>query len=48
MWNVPENIIDPPENYHCHSCGTSFYPRILEEWDEDDTILCYECADFDG
>jgi len=57
MLNIPERQIDPPEDLHCEECGKRFYPGINQEWrqllydndyEENEPVLCYECATFDG
>ena len=48
MLNIPERQIDPPEDLHCEECGKRFYPSINQEWGENEPVLCYDCATFDG
>jgi len=57
MLNIPERQIDPPEDLNCEECGKRFYPGINQEWrqllydndyEENEPVLCYECATFDG
>ncbi len=48
MWDIPENIIDPPDHWTCEECYRHFYPNYGEEPGEDERVLCYECETFDG
>ena len=48
MWDIPENIIDPPDHWSCEECGSHFYPNYGEEPAEDERVLCYSCDSFDG
>jgi hypothetical protein len=46
MYDLPENIIDPPEHWTCEECWRDFYPTYGEETAEDERVLCYECYTF--
>ena len=48
MWDIPERDLDPPEHWTCQECGSHFYLSLNEEPEEDEPILCRECASFDG
>ena len=48
MWDSPERELDPPEHCTCHECGNHFDMDFSEESEEDGSVLCYECANFDG
>jgi transcription elongation factor Elf1 len=57
MLDMPEQPINPPEDFYCEECGRSFYPEINQEWrkllyyndyEENEPVLCSDCATLDG
>ena len=48
MRDYPERELNPPEYWTCEECAVHFYLSLNEEPEEDEPILCRECASFDG
>jgi hypothetical protein len=48
MWDIPERPLDPPDHWNCEECGARFYLGLGKEPGEDERVLCYDCATFDG
>ena len=47
MWDIPERRLDPPDHWNCEECGARFYLCLGKEPEEDERVICYECATFD-
>ena len=43
-----EAPIDPPDHWSCEECGEHFYPQAYKEPESDESVLCYDCKNFNG
>jgi len=44
---MPDRKLEPDERLSCENCGSSFFPGQDSDFEENEPILCWNCADLD-